>query len=238
MLSDKDIDSIWVMPPDRAMDILPALLAAPTPAEIWSATLRYRTEYADGIEARLDRQLDEMGPEPDDIDMDDRLRRDMRASAMDRAVESWDGLTGLAGRRSDTPKAEQPLCFGMPLIETWPADDLALEPDQVYAETRRLQDEVGAQISADRGTGPHRIILPGSALSFYGDADWTDDQALLAEIVTFSAYWPPANGKPALALAESQEDGAAPITVLIYAHGDAGHAALLHIVAEAGGRIE
>ena len=26
MLSDRDIDSIWVMPPDRALDLLPVLL--------------------------------------------------------------------------------------------------------------------------------------------------------------------------------------------------------------------
>ena len=44
MLSDKDIDSIWVMPPERALDILPALLTAASPAEIWTATLRYRTD--------------------------------------------------------------------------------------------------------------------------------------------------------------------------------------------------
>lgn len=40
MLSDKDIDSIWVMPPERALDILPALLTAASPADIWTATLR------------------------------------------------------------------------------------------------------------------------------------------------------------------------------------------------------
>lgn len=238
MVSDIDIDSIWIMPPDRALDILPALLAAATPAEIWTATLRYRTDYADGIEARLDRQLDEMGPETDDIDMDDLLRIDMVPTAMDRAVESWDGLTALSGRRSTPANGAAPLCFGMPLIETFPADDLSLESAQIYAETRRLQDEIGALISADRGSGPHRITLPGAALDFYDDDDWTDTQALLAEIAKFSAYWPPVNGKPALAVAESQEASAEPIEILIYAHTDAGHEALLRIVTEAGGRID
>ncbi len=56
MLSDKDIDSIWVMPPERALDILPALLTAASPADIWTATLRYRTDYADGIAARLEQR--------------------------------------------------------------------------------------------------------------------------------------------------------------------------------------
>ena len=238
MLSDKDIDSIWVMPPERALDILPALLTAASPADIWTATLRYRTDSADGIAARLDRDMDEMGPEPDDVDMNDRLRRDMRDSAMDRAVESWDGLTGLAGRREEPVDDQQPLCFGMPLIETWPAPDLAITPDQVYAETRRIQDEIGALISAHRGIGPHRIILPDAALDFYEDEDWTDTQALLAEIAKLSAYWPPAKGLPALALGESQEDEAEPIEILIYAHTDAGHEALLRVVTGAGGRID
>ncbi|MBA4490616.1 hypothetical protein [Paracoccus sp. S1E-3] len=238
MLSDKDIDSIWVIPPDRALDILPALLTAASPAEIWTATLRYRTEYADGIEARLDREMDEMGPAPDDIDMNDRLRRDMRATAMDRAVESWDGLTGLAGRRETPDDERQPLCFGMPLIETWPVPDLALEPDQVYAETSRMQDEIGALISAHRGIGPRRITLPDAALSFYDDEDWTDTQALLAEIAKLTAYWPPAKGLPGLALAQSQEHAAEPIAILIYAHTDTGHEALSRIVAGAGGRID
>lgn len=238
MLSDKDIDSIWVMPPERALDILPALLSAASPAEIWTATLRYRTDYADAIEARLDRDMDEMGPPPDDIDMNDTLRHDMCAAAMDRAVESWDGLTSLAGRRAEPDSDQQPLCFGMPLIETFPAPDLALAPDQVYAETRRIQDEIGALISAHRGIGPRRISLPDAALDFYDDEDWTDTQAVLAELAKFTAYWPPAKGLPALGLAESQEDEAGPIEILIYAHTDTGHEALLRIITEAGGRID
>ena len=238
MLSDRDIDSIWVMPPDRALDLLPVLLAAASPAEIWSATLQYRTDYADGIEARLDRQLDEIGPEPDDIDMDDRLRRDMRSSAMDHAVEAWDGLTPLARRRREAANAAQPLCFGMPLIETFPTEDLSLDPAVVYAETSRLRDEIGALISAERGAGPHRITLPPAAFDFYGNDDWTDTEATLAEIGKFTAYWPPAPGKPALALSESQEDSIQPIEILIYAHDADGHDALLRIVTQAGGRIE
>ena len=238
MLSDKDIDSIWVMPPDRALDILPALLAAASPAEIWTATLRFRTEYADGIEARLDREMDEMGPPPDDIDMNDRLRRDMRAGSMDRAVEAWDGLTPLAGRRAEGQSPDQPLCFGMPLIETPPVGDLNFDGMVIYAETQRLRDEIGAAISADRGAGPHRFLLPGAAFDFYAENDWTDAQATLAEIDKLTAYWPPKAGKPALALAESQEEGNQPIQILIYAHSDTGHEALLRIVAEVGGKIE
>ena len=238
MLSDKDIDSIWIMPPDRALDILPALLAAASPAEMWTASLRYRTDYADGIEAQLDRDMDETGPAPDDVDMNDDLRRDMRASAMDRALESWDGLTPLGGRRKGAPDAGQPLCFGMPLIETFPTGDIGLDSAVIYAETARMMDEIGAIISADRGAGPHRISLPGSPLEFFGDDNWTDSQALLVETAGFHGYWPPGNGKPALALAGSQEDSIQPFQILIYAHADAGHAALERIVTEAGGRIE
>ena len=43
---------------------------------------------------------------------------------------------------------------------------------------------------------------------------------------------------PALALGESQEDEAEPIEILIYAHTDAGHEALLRLVTGAGGRID
>ena len=54
----------------------------------------------------------------------------------------------------------------------------------------------------------------------------------------FERIGTPAKGLPALALGESQEDEAEPIEILIYAHTDAGHEALLRVVTGAGGRID
>lgn len=227
--------SIWAFPPREAMEVLPALLAARSVEELWPASTPFYVARTDRLSESVEQQLERLGPEGD------LLRREMRPGLMDRLWDLRDRISGLfgPGPAGDAEEgAGRALAFNLPLIETLPTDELEQEYEVVFEETRRLREEIGALISAERGFAPSGVGLPEDALDFLEELEeFSDEDELLAGIANVTAYWPPTQGKPALALAQVQEDGGLPIEISLLAHDEGGHAYFVDILRRAGGKL-
>lgn len=233
----QDIQSIWAGFPDAAIAVSALLLAAPDIDGLWAASTDYRAKYnakawdeAAADIGRAEAILATLGPEAE------QLRREIQRDLAEIMQDEFAGEEDDIDMEDIDPDA--PFAFGMSLIRTHPTYQLNFDYPEIFGETRRLRDEIGALITASRGTPPLRVILPGTARDAADDQDWDEDDALMLVAETITAYWPPVDGKPALILSEVQEDGGLPIEIMISAHSSRGHDAFLRLIQDAGGYLE
>ncbi len=229
-----EVAAIWARPPDVILSTLPPLLAARGISKLWELAEPLCEAYAHGAEERLEAQFEsmcELGKQ-----MRREMQRGMQPSLGERLHDLWDRLTG---REDPEPSGAGILAFDLPLIETLPTAELNFSDEAISAETKRQRDAIAAQISADRGIGPSVVTLPDGALDFMDEPDeWHPNEEELFDISKIIAYWPPVAGKPALALAEYQEDNGLPIELRLRAQDAAAHDAFVALLQRVDGRLE
>ncbi|WP_188578123.1 hypothetical protein [Azorhizobium oxalatiphilum] len=226
-------DTFWLAPPEQSLALLSRLLAAHDIPQLWAEAAPACEARTQLLEARLAAKLDAMG------ELGAQMRQDMRPGLLDRLRDLWHLLTG--GMRSDDAAdgGEADLfAFRMSLAETLPTGELPVSADALFAETGRLREAIGARITRERQAAPQQIRIPAAALAFMENPVWSADEEQLAEIATITAYWPPMAGKPALALAEQQQDAGLPVELRLLAHDAAGHAAFMAVIRQAGGAVQ
>lgn len=225
--------SIWVTPPDAALECLAKLVQAKDLDQLASLSLPFQNASIDRAEHRLEMQLERMGP------LGATLRREMRPSLLERFEDFWQNLRDRFGGGHDEDAAsDDAFAFELVLNETFPTHELDGDNETVEREIRRFLADLAAIIETGRGYGGKQVRIADDALDFLEDQeDWSADDEVLAEIPNIAAYWLPSSGKPALALSRAQQDSGLPITIKLIAHSEKGHQHFLEVLRLADGDL-
>lgn len=225
-------------------DLSPQLEAADL-AAMFDASGRTQDGALKAVEAERDRAINaarevaaKLKTKGINLDVDHMIR----GSLLERAQIWWDDQVDRWRSRNEPEDEEVPddalFAFDLPVALTHPTSVLNADSDVIDAEVARIVEGLTRQITVSRGRGSLRVSIPDDLLDGLSEAeDWADDENAMIEATDITAYWPPVEGAPALALCVVQADGGHVIEVKLLAHGAAAHRRFEALMADHGGRL-
>lgn len=222
-----DVTRIWNGSPSDALQQVPPLIEARSVAEFRAAAAFWQQAVLERQEQQLDDKLQALRAEGIILP---GLAPDWR----ERLGAFWDNLVA----RFQPSGPENGQAAELLLIATYPTDELNFDYEQIDAEIARFRDQVATLITAAHGCPPPKPVLPPEAYDVFYDEDPGEAAYDLMEIQFITACWPPAPGRPGLAISDRQEDGGLPREISLQARDAAAHAQIEETLRQFGGRLE